>query len=253
LFDRDPTLPALVLLGLDSPLGAGPKRDVLSGAAGPRARAGHAVAAMLFSRPGLTLTGTESGRDHGQDIYTPYWEHGHGRKAGPSYWSRIPLPLAPGLLAMRPFAALCRTRSAAGRKHGRALAQQIGGLVEEALIDAALRGEPGESGETAAFDPGWLVHNCGEPGDSGAGERLASTASALHRLGCELNPVTGADNVAEVHGDLGAARGALMLAEALMCVAQLQKPVLVVEFDGEDGIGVGLARPLDEDTAEADR
>lgn len=261
LFDNDPTLPALLLLGLDSPLGDEPEDDDFADepdveTLAQRRQVGkpsHAVAALLLSRPGLTTTADEyaGAEQQGEaDAYTPYWEQQQGHEAGQAQWGRVPLPLQPGLVALAPLAALHQSRSAyrqGGLDKGNALARQIQGLVEGVLVNAKLRDLPFDSSEAQPPEPlelGWLVHNSG--GVDVGGIRLAAVASALHYFGCEINPVDEASNVVVEHGDVGAARSALILAVALIRAAQTQKPVLAAEFDGNDSIGIGLARPVTE-------
>ncbi|WP_255992271.1 hypothetical protein [Chitinolyticbacter albus] len=261
LFENDPSLPAMVLLGLDSPLGDEPEDDDFADEPDAETLAlrrhigkpGHAVAAVLLSRPGLvTFVDPDAGlaERNSDDPYTPYWEQDHGREASSAQWGRVPPPLQPGLVAMAPFAALHQSRSAyrqGGLDKGNVLARQIQSLVEGVLVNATLRDLPFDSSEAKEAEPlelGWLVHNSG--GVDVGGIRLAAIASALHYFGCEINPVDEASNLVVEHGDVGAARSVLLLAEALIRVAQLQKPVLVAEFDGNDSIGIGLMRPVTE-------
>ncbi|MDR3212504.1 MAG: hypothetical protein LBT71_01080 [Azoarcus sp.] len=63
-------------------------------------------------------------------------------------------------------------------------------------------------------------------------------------MGCELDVLEETNNLDKEHGDVGAARGVLMLAEAIILAAQLQKPVLAAEFGEGDAVAMGLVRPL---------
>ncbi|MDR1424833.1 MAG: hypothetical protein LBI92_09585 [Azoarcus sp.] len=245
LFDSDPALPALWLAGLDSRLG---EVD-----ASPRA--GHCAVAVLLSRPGLVLADRETVEHDEHDPYIPFWEFEHGVETDSTLWSRIPPSLRWGLLALPPVALLYRARTlrfdAPGGKGG-ALAQRIQGLIEPLLVDTGLRdqsfteegrkGEKPEQGDAPEpLDVGWVVHDCGLDRRT-VGKRLAGIALALSGFGCEIDPFDETSDINKEHGDTGTARSVLMLAESLIRSAQLQKPVLTVEFDDPD-IGVGLTRP----------
>jgi hypothetical protein len=90
------------------------------------------------------------------------------------------------------------------------------------------------------LDLGWFAHN------SGSAFRLGALSPALIDCGCEIDPFKDAGELEKEYGDVGAARGALMLAEALIRVAQLQKPVLTARFDGDKSIEIGLICPFHE-------
>ncbi|TJZ66842.1 hypothetical protein [Chitiniphilus eburneus] len=253
LFENDPTLPALLLLGPDSPLADTEADDPYDDDAPPAPSAsgkpGHAVVALLFSRPGLTTSYRDddavvTGDD--QDPYQPYWERQGGEAAGLG-WARVPPPLQPALLDLAPLATLHQGRTLqkqGGVGHGNGLSRQIQNLLEGALINASLRDQPFDSAEADAPAPveiGWLAHNSGSV-DTG-GSRLAALATALHYFGSELNPIDQATNVVVEYGDIGAARGPLLLATALLRAAQLAQPTVAAEFDGDDFVGVGVMRP----------
>ncbi|MDR3086495.1 MAG: hypothetical protein LBU45_00840 [Azoarcus sp.] len=235
-FENDPGLPALILLGMDAPS---------SGASG------HAVAAVLLSRPGLSVEAEAASRALNPDNpYTPYWER--NRISIKSQWGRIPVPLQPLFLQdTQPLASLHRSCSLSGLAFERAAAlkKQFQEILGEALINAALReplpeededGKPEQSsaGEAAPLELGWVVH------DNGDVTGLTALTYALSCFDCEISLTSGADDLMTEHGDVGTSRGVLMLAEALIRVRQLQKPVLVVGFDETDEIGVGVIRPL---------
>jgi len=202
------------------------------------------------------------------DALSPYWESDHGRGPDAPGWGRVPPPLRPGLLGLPPLAVLPRARVASldgATGKATALTRLIHGLIDPLLVDAGLRDLPfagkdkaeeakaeadkpdGEGAAAPPFEIGWLVHNSGAVDDLDAGVRLTAITTALKQFGCEIDPIGEGDNVS-VRGDSGAARGALMLAEALIRTAQLQKPALLAEFDAS-GVGVGMTCPPPETNA----
>ena len=260
LFESDPELPALLLLGMDSPLADGEAVDEFDAADSEvkRPAPGHAVAVALLSRPGLALpedlkTAAVEERKE-VDAYAPYWERRNVSVGQPPPgWGGMPAKLLPVFLeTLKPFAALHRAHLAScpERRYLPALQRAI----EDVLIDGGLRKMPEEDGEAAEAaaeaesseppDPGWLVHNDGEGNGRDIADRYARFTAALTGLGCEMSTLKEANNSDKEHGDVGAARGLLILAEALIRAAQLQKPVLTAEFGKEDSVAIGLARPL---------
>ncbi|MDR3212514.1 MAG: hypothetical protein LBT71_01130 [Azoarcus sp.] len=267
LFERDPALPAFILLGMDSPLGDAPEDDdfaVVRQARQQGPRPGHAVAAMLLSRPGLNVLSageTAPDGDEGDPNMQPYWER-HRDEPGKFQW-RVPLPA--DFWALMPLATLHRLRrtSRAG-----AMTRRIGEALEDAQIDAGLRDwpfrdkefvedgapvkneEPGEnevpspSDEAGLLDLGWLVHNAGDVKEVETASRLVSITGVLRDFGREIDPLTEAGNVVSEHGDTGAARDMLMLAEALIRAARLRKPALTVMFGDDGNVSLGFARPV---------
>ncbi|MDR1064109.1 MAG: hypothetical protein LBL48_09330 [Azoarcus sp.] len=223
LFGDAPSLAALLLLGMDAPPKSAP-----------------VVVAMLFSRPDLVMPEPKASAGRDDDPYAPYWERERAldREIDAPDWARIPPSLRPDLMALKPLAALHRGRASdpgAAPGKGGVLARGLRSLIEALLDDAGLR-------EPSALELGWLVHDCGLAAhDVAAGGRLAAVLSALRGLGCELDPLDEASDVPDAYGETGAARGAVMLAEALIRTGQLQKPVLVADFNGQD-VGVGLTR-----------
>ncbi|GAA5787042.1 hypothetical protein [Chitiniphilus shinanonensis] len=252
LFENDPTLPALLLLGPDSPLADAHEEDHDDDdppVNPPGGKPGHAVVALLFSRPGLVTAYQADDSlpaDDERDPYQPYWER-QGGEAAAVGWARVPPPLQPSLLDLAPLATLHQGRvlqKQGGLARGNALTRQLQSLLEAALINASLREHPFDSADADAPPPveiGWLAHNSGSV-DTG-GSRLAALASALHYFGSELNPIDQATNVVVEYGDTGAARGALLLATALLRAAQLAQPTVAAEFEGDDFVGVGVMRP----------
>jgi hypothetical protein len=245
LFEDDPALPAVMLVGIAAlPDGAQPS--------GPKSS--PAVAALLFTRPGLAAPSDAqiaAARRHGPDgPMMPFWEREQALVAEASpMWGSMPLALQPEFLKnFPPIATLHRTGTIRepAPKRG-ALAQQIHEAVLAALIRAGLRepqpdaaggeeGAPPKPKEPAPPNLGWLVHDAGPDG-------LAALAAALAGLGCELDPLGEASDVMAEHGDAGEVRGMLMLAESLIRAALLQKPVLMAGFDESKNIVIGLACP----------
>jgi hypothetical protein len=259
MFESDPELPALILLGMDSLLAEEPgDAEETDDDSRQQNAPGHAVVAVLLSRPGLALPEDMKAAavEHKEtDDYTPYWERGNMSAARPAAgWGGMPLRLLPVFMEnLKPFAALCRSRQAVCPKRGymRALEETVG----DVLIDAGLLEMPGErernedSSDTETPEPpdlGWLLHshNNSAGNDKDASVRYSRLVSGLVGLGCEIDVLEEANNLNKEHGDVGAARAALMLAEALIRTGQLQKPVLTAEFDENDEVVVGMAWPL---------
>jgi hypothetical protein len=256
LFENDSTLPALVLLGMDALSGDAREDD-----SGSAVKPGYSVVAMLLSRPGLIMmTDAEiaASQRAAADLHShrPFWEkeQEHAAQIDRVQWSFVPAPLQPGLMSLKPFATLYRSaRSQDKLARGNALARQLQPLIKEVLVNAALfdlpfndnkaskRQEAGNDLEPPTLDLGWLVYDSGVPDHKGRGLRFTSVIAALDSLGCELEPVDEVSDLFAEHGDVGAARGMLMLAEALIHAGQLQKPVLFAEFDDKGGtVDVGL-------------
>jgi hypothetical protein len=268
LFENDPDLPALVLLGMDSPLGNAPKDDDLNPAPDGKEdiQPGHAVALVVLSRPGLAACEADGAGLARQlaDPNLPYWEHDRTRReadhAAPDQqaWGKVPVSLQADFCALEPFAALYRPESADWRDdaQGGPQVKPLQTAMKTAAINAALReppgdGEAGKDGkpvklsapnEPAPLDVGWLAHNSGGADDPMAADRLVCVLRALNGQGCELNAAKAAGNLLIEHGEVGAAAGALMLAEALIRAARLQKPALMAEFRG-GAVDICVARP----------
>jgi len=244
LFEENPNLPAVLLVGMDSPLAEAQQTD---GPIEPTSRPGHAVVALLLSRPGLSAPKdvpiTNPERD--ADPYTPFWERELKAKQVPDTpgWGRVPPALRPAFLqASPPIATLHRTstiRSPASKKF--ALKKQVHEVLKEVFIHGGLHDVPFEEKEPEAAPEtpaiGWLVHNTDSAG-------LGSVIFSLMDHGHDLEPLVETSHIAEAHGNTGAACGALMLAEATMRAAQLKQPVLVAELSTDSGMGIGLVRPV---------
>jgi hypothetical protein len=269
LFERDPVLPAFILLGMDSPLGDAQDGDDFAAVRQARRqgpRPGHAVVAMVLSRPGLSVLlgdarppgkGNPPGKGEGGPDMRPYWERPR-EEAGEFQWR---IPLLPDFWALMPFATLHRSRRTSGVD---TMASRIRAALEDAQIDAGLRDWPFRdeasvkdeepekdeapplSGETRPLELGWLVHDAGDAKDAGMATRLVGITAALSHFGCEIDPQAGAGNVLNEYGNTGAARDVLMLAVALIRAAQLQKPTLVAMFDDGGSASLGFVRPVDE-------
>ena len=265
LFERDPVLPAFILLGMDSPLGDAQEDDDFAAVRQARRqgpRPGHAVVAMVLSRPGLSVMPGDArppGKGKGEDApdRLPYWERPR-EKPGEFQWR---IPLLPDFWALVPLATLHRSRRTSGVD---TMASRIRAALEDAQIDAGLRDWPFKdegavkneepeknevpllSGEARPLELGWLVHDAGDARDAGMASRLVSITVALSHFGCEIDPQAGAGNVLNEYGDTGAARDVLMLAEALIRAARLRKPTLVAMFDDVGSVSLGFVRPVGE-------
>jgi hypothetical protein len=243
LFEGDPSLPALVLLGMDSPEGDASEKDAVQG---------YAVVAVLLNRPGLVAQSRKEivfGGD--ADIYTPYWERDHG-SASQVHWGNVPQPLQADFLAIEPFATVHRPCLVCCEQPKREseLGRCIYHAVENALTNAGLRDLPFEGGgeaDTKPLELGWLTHNAGGMSSKDRASRVTAISVTLRDFGCELKSLAETSNITIEYGDVGVACGVLVLSEALIRAAQQQKPVLAVEFGGENDIGVTLAQPLAED------
>jgi hypothetical protein len=258
LFDADPTLPALFLLGMDSPLADAANDDDSKFPAAARSpdRPGHAVVALLLSRPGLALpegfdaaVAALENKDAGP--YTPYWER-EQEKIVVQGIGRIPLPLQPGLLALKPFATFCRFRSLESPRVQKITAQLEALLVDAGLSDPSASDDAGKSeneSESEQTELGWLVHNSGgidgdSDGAAAAADRIAAINLAIARVCGKLDSQEEASNFGIEHGEVGTARSVLMLAEGLVRAEQLKKPVLIAEYGDSDRLEIGLSRPV---------
>jgi hypothetical protein len=242
LFRDAPALPAVLVLGMDSPLADAP-RDF---------GAGHAVLALLLCRPGLDAleTGQPDSGMQEADPYTPFWERASDPVAEVIQWGNIPPALRRDFLSCcPPIATLHKPAGLAEPDswQARAVVRQIRDLVCESFVQAGLRDAPfGEAAsapeEAANPDIAWLVH------DSPDAHRFAALSSAMLDCGCELDSIAEASNARNACGNVGAAREALMLAVASIRAMQLGKPVLLAGFGKEGGMHVGVARPHDPDS-----
>jgi len=248
LFENDPCLPAVILVGMDSPLA---NAEPLLGS---NSKPDHAVAALLLSRPGLTAPDEEQiaasrRQQETNDPMTPYWEREQARNTSTSpQWGRVPLHQQPILLQSFPPVAVLHRASAVHdlATSPRALARQIIKATQEALISAGLRELPLEDEQQKAeqakpkepefLDLDWAVHNANR-------DHIEPLVSALINCRCEPDSITEASNLMEKKENMGEARSVLMLAESLVRTAQLKKPVLIAEFDENKSVTVALTCP----------
>jgi hypothetical protein len=114
--------------------------------------------------------------------------------------------------------------------------------VEAALVDAALREPDGKAQGGEPPDLGCLLHNYSAESDPAANHRVTPVTSALNGFDCWLKSDT-VRNIYAEHGDTGAAAPALLLAEAAMCAASAQTPVMVATSRGGNKVCVGVVRP----------
>jgi len=248
LFDKDPVLPAVILVGMDSPVA-----DDMAGAEdfGDEANEpGHVVTAMLLNRPGLTAPGNTQNSTLGReddDPYMPYWERKHKYDDSPQ-WGRIPPQLRLDFWDIPPLVMLYRSSSVNGleQKRSSVLTRQIQDVIAKAFIHAGLRDLPlatEEGAKTDAADEselpefGWLVHNAPPI-------RLGALFCALRDSGCEIDPFVESVKLEKEHGNVGSAHSVMMLTGALIRAAQLQKPVLIAGFNEDNSLDISLVRPF---------
>ena len=249
LFEENPNLPAVLLVGMDSPLADARSSDGSEDSEAPRP--GHALVVLLLSRPGLIAPGDVPQADlvRDADPYTPFWEREQNSKrvVDTPGWGRVPPVLRPAFVQKSPPIATLHRMSAidslAPRRN--ALIKQLNDATHDALVRAGLCALPSEgeapeapSGEPKPPELGWLVHNVSP-------ERLGLVTNALLAHGYELEPPKETGHIEEDHGDTGTARGVLMLSEALFRAERLKQPVAVAEVAGNGGgMGIGLVRPV---------
>ena len=245
LFENDPAMPAMWLLGVDSLLD-----KATDGAA--EIKPGHAIAALILSRPSLTLTEMDTiEKPDLSNPHLPHWEREQGYKDAPQ-WGSVPPSHRKALWDLPPVAALHRSRtlSFGEQERPRVKAQKLREMVEAVLIDATLRDPPPDTKadeakkaeEPEPLDLGYLFHNSGADDDPATGKRSAFITAPLQDFDCPMS-VDLAGNVFTEHGDTGAACPVLMLAEATMCAAQCELPVMVAEWEGADRLSIGIVRP----------
>lgn len=250
LFEHDPSLPAFLLVGQDSPLAEMSDEDSPS-----KPKPGHAVLALLFARPGLVAAAPEPEPPAKKKVapdLVPYWERPAVRVDTPGTWGRVPVDLQAGFMEkLPPLAALTRPRQAAMSERPSVSMGNIKQAIDEAFIDAALRGPPidenGDSQKKADADQdeqdgqlapeiGWMVHG-GDP------IRFPLVTEALCGCRSDLSPISQGTSVLEEQGDVGAAHDALMQALAVTRAGQLKLPVLLAETLGKDKTGIAFVRP----------
>ena len=239
LFENAPTFPAVLVLSLDSPLAGAPE---------PTRDAGHAVLALLLSRPGLAALDIGpidfDGSEAEDDPYTPYWERNFGHDTSALPWRIIPPSLRLDFLSRcTSVATLHRPAHVTEPASGRTLKRQIRDVILESCVraglrDASFKEEFDPDDETNVLEIGWLVH------DSSDIPRFAALTSALADCGCELNPIGDASKLQDEFGNVGVAREVLMLAVSMIRAVQLNKPVLLAGF-GEGEIALGVSKAVD--------
>jgi len=249
LFEQNPDLPAVLLVGMDSPLA---EADDLEEPNQPKHRKpGHAAVALLLSRSGLAIPeGAQPPKPKRViDDWTPFWEREEAHVPDWPGWGRIPPMMRPGFLEkFPPLVALTRPRQAAMSERPSISTRNLQQALDEAFIDAALRDPPIDENENSqkkadadqdeqiAPEIGWMVHD-------GDANRFPLVAGALCGCRSDLNPIAQASDVLQEQGDVGAAHNALMQALALIRAAQLKLPVLVVETLDKDKTTIAFVRP----------
>ena len=275
-FEADPTLPAVIVIGMDSPLAdAAPLPQ--TGTKG----LGHAVVAVLLSRPNLADPGEAEAEAQPDDEtdddpnMQPYWERERGKalNAHLTQWERIPPPLRQGFWSLFPLAALHRpvTADVQGLNRNSTKAQRVQNAILDALINADLRDLPfqgqapdapagsDEAPKTETAKPpktkeaeapelfGGLVHNCGS-------NKIPVLATAIRDIGSEIDVISDGCHLTEEHGDVGMAESVLALAEALILAMQRQTPVLTALCNEKDSFNIGFTCPIAEGgSADAER
>ena len=238
-FEADPTLPAIIVVGMCSPL---------ADADSPTVPLGHAVVGILLSHPNLVDPGepeTEIDDDQTDDTLRPFWEKSQPHEANPAQWDRIPPLLRQDLWNLYPFASLHRpsTATVLEFKRNSTKAQKIQGAIQAAFDDAGLRNLPFEEGVAPGSAPelpdpfGWIVHNV-------ASNRTDVLASAIRDCGSEIDVISDACDLKQEHGGVGTAESVLALAEASILAMQLQKPVLTALCNEKDSFSVSFACPV---------
>ena len=246
LFENEPTMPALWLLGMDSLL----ENTARTNDGGrQKSKSGHAVAALVLSRSDLVLGKADTiEKPDLSNPLIPHWERDQGYRDAP-HWGNIPPALREQFWGFLPIACVHRSRALSLQDTPARIeagARQFRGLIENVLIDAALHDPPPLDGSKAknpeSLDFGNLFHNYDRDNDPVSRSRVTSITSALEDFGCWMN-MDMIGNVLTEHGDTGAACSALMLAEAAMCTVIAQQPVMVAEWGKADRVSVGLVRP----------
>ena len=255
-FEADPTLPAVIVIGMDSPLA-----DAASLPHTGTKGLGHAVVAVLLSRPNLTDPGEAEAQpddetDEDPNI-RPYWEREKALTAHLTQWERIPPPLRQGFWSLLPLAALHRpvTADVQGLNRNSTKAQRVQNAILDALINADLRDLPFQgqapdtpAGSAEAPEPfGGLVHNCGS-------NKIPVLATAIRDSGSEIDIISQGCDLKNEHGNIGMAESVLALAEALIMAMQRQTPVLTALCNEKDSFNIGFTCPIAEgESADAER
>lgn len=256
LFENNPELPGAVVLAFDSPwLRAALQGDEEERPERPRnGSPSQGVFAVFVTNPRLPEMLSELPvQQGGFDVMTPYWEKGAAVAARSAFLAGLSQSLRESLIAMPALARIHRTVSStfAGKaERPMEFARALGGMIEQAQIDAGLVDVPfiaavdniEEERESAAPACGWLVHNAG--GVDVCGKRLAGISVAMAKRGYDLDPIESATNVVIQIGDLGEARSVAMLAIAAARAADTSEPVLCAEFSGRDDVSLYFACPM---------
>jgi hypothetical protein len=237
LFENDPSVPAVLVLGMDSPLTDAPKEP----------GAGHVALALLFGRPGLdeaeigkTDFVPQTGSD---DPYAPYWERNPHADTGAIQWRRIPPQLRQAFLWRCPRMATLHKSSNLmnpATERRRAEVQQMRRAIHDALVQAGICDETSvEISPNELPEIGWLVH------DSPNANCFVTLAMTCANGDGRPDPVAEASKVQDEFGNVGVAREALMLAVAVLRATQLDKPVLLAGFGKGEEAHFGVSKPCD--------
>lgn len=253
LFEQDPFLPAILLLGFDSLLSETPEDGSDSGT-----EPGYIVLALLLARPGLTAEEAAPPpppeEKESDPNLVPYWDRPAVRVDTPGAWGRIPAALQSGFLEELPaLAALTRMRQVKATERPGIFMNHIQQAIEDVFIDAGLCNLPfsgekdkqeGDAAQAAEDVPNksvapeiaWLVHN-GNP------NFVARIGGALSECRSDLNPLEKSTSVLDEHGNAGKAQSVLMQALAVTRATGLKKPVLLAKTCDKGGAALALVCP----------
>jgi hypothetical protein len=213
LFEQEPALPAVLVLGAEGP----------------------AAALALLARPGLALPPGSSADDYERPeptVMTPFWDR--APIPGTALWGNIPPALVPSFLrASPPIGALYQT----------ATAQQEGVRPRERTKharDTLLRAFANAGLSMDAVNPpdiGWVAHSLGTR------ERFIALATALTDCGCDVAPFEEGGSLEKDPSEPGQAGSTLLLAAALARAVQLGRPVLAVVAGQNNGMEAAIVIP----------
>lgn len=261
LFEGDPELPGALVLAFDSPawnerrrdVGGGPDEGELRQQHQWLGRPGQGVVALFLTPTRLAEMLQAAPRFRGEyDAMTPYWEKAPVAASGTLLASlsedeREALQQSPVMARIHRAA----TAQFDGKPlRGTELTRIIEPLIERAQINAKLVELPFESPDGSLAESSassgsegkadappsctWLIHNAG--GVDCSGTRLAALGVAMLNREIDIDPIGEASNLVVRIGDLGAARGAAMLALALARSVDTGGAALCADFNG--GMGV---------------
>lgn len=244
LFERE-TLPAVLVVGMDSPLASTEKENP--------DEEGHAVLALVFGRAGLDALEIEDDEQQTEDdLYTPFWDRSPAKAlSSDSQWGTLPPAMRSDFLSnCRRITTLHRPVSGwkmpktpvTESRHYQVHSVRL--IIQESFVFAGLCNPP-QPEFPHQFRPepemewhglGWLVHDIPDA------KRFALLSSAM--IDCDLNPITDASKLRDEFGYVGAAHETLLLAGAIIRAAQLDQPVLLAGFGSDGEMRFGVSKPV---------